>query len=1306
MSDGQVVIDVVLNTDKARNQYGNFGNNMVNDLNKVDSASKKASVSIGTIAKSIGLVKVAGVAFNVLRNSISGAIERFDTLQKFPKVMQSMGFETEQSHRAMEKMSNSIEGLPTTLNEMVSLTQKFVNITGNLDKSVKISEALNNAMLASGSNSAEAARGIEQYAQMLNNGEVDMQSFRSLNETMGYGLRRIAEEFLGAGANAMDLYASLKRGDHTMDEVNNKIIELGGATGELAELARKNSEGIGTSFSNLQNAATKGLANIIKDLDDLTKKVTNKTIAQHIDSMKYLVNDSFKVMGRAIKTAEPFLKTFVSTMKISNSTAKTLSPVIVGLGTAYVGLKVVDKVNTSLGRARRALDTAKTATDVLKLGVDKLNFAKAKELAGITASTIATKKELEVTLLNNAAVGLRTTLLGLFTKQSTLSGAAIAIMNAATAKLTGSTVAATGATTLMSAAMGVLNGAMTALMAHPIIAALAVLTGTIVLVTKAAKSANKEIIEERKAIESQTESIKENSKVTKDNVRERAYKVSSMEDEISANKSMVDRINELTRTEKASSAGKKEVRESVEELNRLYPELNIQYDESTNKINQNTDAIKSQIDAYSAYDRVSVIQENLKNNTEEFNSAQAEGIIIADKLKKVQDDKSDWMNKNLIEIWETNKAEKALIEQQEANGERQQDLQKEHGLLLEQQVAAQEAATQAQSALIEELGLKYDFLTDSQKQMVDTMKGNYQDLLGAATSFTSDLSYEMDMTGQEFIDFVANNQQIMSNWGDNLATLTKRGANDGFIQQLQSMGPEGAKYAELAVNMTDEQFNKMNELFEGAPKITEDAWKKAYGIENIDPAVTEMVTQSEESIRSQFESSGIPELLQQQGKKIGEDLAAGMEEGKEPLSTATQNLMTSVTEGIGESDFQSKFNEIGQFVPAGLAQGIEESKGDVEGASTGLGNAVDEYVRSALGVQSPSTKMIAVGGYVVQGLALGITQAKGLVQTAVSTLVSGIENTVNNMKINPSASMNTFVSSITNGMSRANAVVNQGANQMRQSFTNLNQVMVTQSNQGMTRYSTSVTQGMNRATQAVNAGNTRMRSQFSSLNSMIASQTQMGMNRFVSVISSGMNRGVSATNSGRSRMNSAISGLSANFYNSGYYASLGLANGIYAGSGSAMAAARSVANRVAATMKSALKINSPSHVTRDEIGRFIPEGVAVGIDRYAHKVDESMEDMAKSVTKKNRFANIKNAIPRLNGLINGDLKPEFAFGVSEGLLAQSKLQPSVNNSTSTKVIENSPQVTMHVTWKGKEDIRRTMEAMGWIVNVDDKGAME
>ena len=73
-----------------------------------------------------------------------------------------------------------------------------------------------------------------------------------------------------------------------------------------------------------------------------------------------------------------------------------------------------------------------------------------------------------------------------------------------------------------------------------------------------------------------------------------------------------------------------------------------------------------------------------------------------------------------------------------------------------------------------------------------------------------------------------------------------------------------------------------------------------------------------------------------------------------------------------------------------------------------------------------------------------------------------------------------------------------------------------------------------------------------------------------------------------------LSSLESRFYNSGYYASLGMARGINAGAPSAISAARTLANRVANTINSALKIHSPSDVTWDS-GEYVSEGLAGGM---------------------------------------------------------------------------------------------------------------
>ncbi|MFD1902409.1 hypothetical protein GQR36_24750, partial [Enterococcus termitis] len=100
MADGSIVISV---------DVDGKGVTILNDqLDKLGN-STKASGGIKDLVTSIGLVKIASVAFDVLKNSLDAAISRFDTMQKFPKVMDALGFSADESSRNVNKLSDGID---------------------------------------------------------------------------------------------------------------------------------------------------------------------------------------------------------------------------------------------------------------------------------------------------------------------------------------------------------------------------------------------------------------------------------------------------------------------------------------------------------------------------------------------------------------------------------------------------------------------------------------------------------------------------------------------------------------------------------------------------------------------------------------------------------------------------------------------------------------------------------------------------------------------------------------------------------------------------------------------------------------------------------------------------------------------------------------------------------------------------------------------------------------------------------------------------------------------------------------------
>ncbi|UNM90553.1 tape measure protein (plasmid) [Vagococcus sp. CY52-2] len=175
-------------------------------LGGLDEKSRKAGVSIGDIAKGVGVFKLVDSAVNMVTGSLGGAINRFDTLNKYPTVMQALGYSTQEVDKSMNKLTEGIDGLPTRLDDIVANTQQLAISTGSLDKGTDTAIALNNAFLASGASTADAARGMEQYRQMLGRGEVDMQSFKSVQETMPIAMDKVAKSFKDRGLILLTSY--------------------------------------------------------------------------------------------------------------------------------------------------------------------------------------------------------------------------------------------------------------------------------------------------------------------------------------------------------------------------------------------------------------------------------------------------------------------------------------------------------------------------------------------------------------------------------------------------------------------------------------------------------------------------------------------------------------------------------------------------------------------------------------------------------------------------------------------------------------------------------------------------------------------------------------------------------------------------------------------------------------------------------------------------------------------------------------------------------------------------------------------
>ena len=346
MSDGRIVIDVILDDGSVARGVGNI-NNQLGGLNE---GGQRASLGIGKIVTALGLVAVASKAIDMVKSSLDGAISRYDTLNAFPRVMQQMGFDAKESSGAIERLSAGIDGLPTTLDSVASKAQRIAVMTGDLDGAVETTLALNNAFLASGASSSDAERGLEQYVQMLAKGEVDLQSWRTLQETMGLSLNETAKAFGFTGKSAqIDLYEALKSGSITFDEFNGKIVELSNKTGGFADIARESSGGIKTSWTNMKTSIVKGVADVIGAIDEALGGVGS--IEGLLDKAKEGIKTAFKAIVQAIPEVVERIKEVYDTLKpwlpLIGSVAVAFGAVFTSIATLNSARAIIDAIKKS-----------------------------------------------------------------------------------------------------------------------------------------------------------------------------------------------------------------------------------------------------------------------------------------------------------------------------------------------------------------------------------------------------------------------------------------------------------------------------------------------------------------------------------------------------------------------------------------------------------------------------------------------------------------------------------------------------------------------------------------------------------------------------------------------------------------------------------------------------------------------------------------------------------------------------------------------------------------------------------------------
>ena len=295
----QIVISA--QTKSAKSELNSVKNEVTGLKNHVDKVTGSIGNSFKSIRNIVAGLGIASLIKSTILGNVDAAIKRVDTLSNYSRVMSNLGVGSVQANASVQKLSNKLIGLPTTLDDASGAVQRFTSVNSNISRSTDMFLALNNAILAGGASSEIQKSALEQLSQSYAKGKPDMFEWRSAMTAMPAQMKQVAEAM--GFVNASALGEALRNGTVSMDQFMDTIMKLNtqGINGyqSFEEQARNATGGISTSIANMRTA-------IVRCMSEVMNTIGQSNIAGF-----------FTNIAKAINSCVPYVVAFTKVVMVA-----------------------------------------------------------------------------------------------------------------------------------------------------------------------------------------------------------------------------------------------------------------------------------------------------------------------------------------------------------------------------------------------------------------------------------------------------------------------------------------------------------------------------------------------------------------------------------------------------------------------------------------------------------------------------------------------------------------------------------------------------------------------------------------------------------------------------------------------------------------------------------------------------------------------------------------------------------------------------------------------------------------------------
>lgn len=557
------------------------------------------------------------------------------------------------------------------------------------------------------------------------------------------------------------------------------------------------------------------------------------------------------------------------------------------------------------------------------------------------------------------------------------------------------------------------------------------------------------------ALEEFTDEVAENNQQVRtvlDNVEESMGNAHAQAEKLDEYKKTLLELNGVT---EKTEYQKFQVKKIVEELSDTIPELSEAWDEETGSINLSNKELTALMENQEAY----IIQAAAIEAKNQLINEGFEKMLSAEKAKSAVDE----LKKSLEEMEETENFEALIgindellgqytdLKSQLSDAEEEYQMAKtavdDYNISLEQakedidttseklggMVAAQGEAKESTEALTEAQGANGEAVSG----LADGIEQDTGRIIESYVSYKDTVLESIQSQMNLFEDFgevhaletstLLENMESQVNgvreWSNNLEELARKGVDEGLLQYLAELGPDGAEYVATFNTMTTDELDRAN-------KAWRDSMDLKSGVdEEVDSAIqtfVEGISGGKEKMQKAMEDLGIntwdgfknviadkqkeaeesgQELLEafmksaeqtaethspskrteRLGKYTVEGLKNGIARNAKLATEAAKSMATRTITSVNNTLKQDKFYQYGQRVPQGLARGISAGKM----APINQARSMIESVRI---VASRTPSLYNHGLNLAYGLANGIYAGSSSVVNAVSSMCAAAVN--------------------------------------------------------------------------------------------------------------------------------------------------------------------------------------------------------------------------------------------------------------------------------------------------------------------------